>query len=135
MSQDLSTFLNVWENDSKHLILDSHFGCHDIYFEFIIKANLHEKGNMLKGCFNTQTHFHKCGRLNPNTSKWFPNLGGKSYMRSKFLGQDFRWQTLSTLGFLYIVGKVLNIYILKFFIFPFGEQLKFNQHGRNINSL
>jgi hypothetical protein len=96
MSQDLSTFLNVWENDSKHLILDSHFGCHDIYFEFIIKANLHEKGNMLKGCFNTQTHFHKCGRLNPNTSKWFPNLGGKSYMRSKFLGQDFRWQTLST---------------------------------------
>jgi hypothetical protein len=43
---------------------------------------------------------------------------------------------LSTLGFLYIVGKVLKIYILKFCIFPFGEQLKVNQHGRvNINFL
>ncbi len=85
MSQDLSTFLNVWDSDSKHLEFDSHFGCHDIYFEFIIKVNLHKKRNMLKGCFKTQTHFHKCGRLNPNTSKWFPNLRIKSYMRSKFL--------------------------------------------------
>lgn len=26
---------------------------------------------MFKRCFKTQTHFHKCGKVTPNISKWF----------------------------------------------------------------
>jgi hypothetical protein len=34
----------------------------------------HDNGSGLGKCLVIHTHSHKCGRMNPNTSKWFFSL-------------------------------------------------------------
>lgn len=88
-------------NESSFNILNKinlKFNEKNIYFILVITLTLglrpnvkQKRRSMFKRCFKTQTHFHKCGKVTPNISKWFFFILGIEVLHNpNFLKQKCR---------------------------------------------